>query len=161
MRARAKRGIALSRRERWAEAVGDLETAFYQDASDAEAANSLAVVLTHLDRYGDAIIVLKTAIARQPDDVTLARTLAGLLATAPTPDLRDAQLALRLAQEVSARTNNEDPRALDILSEAYAANGQLDLARAIALRGRTLAHASRDPEVAALLDARVRSLQPR
>jgi tetratricopeptide (TPR) repeat protein len=161
MRARAKRGIALARRERWAEAVGDLDTAFYQDASDAEVANSLALVLTHLDRYGDAIIVLKAAIARQPEDLTLARTLAGLLATAPTPNLRDARLALRLAQEVCARTNNEDPRALDTLSEAYAANGQLDLARAIALRGRALAHSSRDPEVAALLDARVRSLQLR
>lgn len=157
--ARAGRGIALSRLQRWSEAAGDLETVFYQGVSDSEVANSLARVLTHLDRYGDAILVLKLAIARHHDDITLAHHLARLLTTAPTPDLRDAPLAVRLAQEVCARTDNRDPRALDTLSAAYAANGQLDLARAIALRGRAIAHSGGDQEIAALLDARVRSFQ--
>jgi tetratricopeptide (TPR) repeat protein len=137
--ARSSRGIALMRSARFADAARDLGPAFDARPDDLALANGLAYSLIQTERFAEAVTVLKRALARHPDDDELAHNLARVLATAPDPAIRDGALALRLASAVRARTGGRDPRVLDTLAAAYAAAGQMPLARAAAAEAVALA----------------------
>jgi hypothetical protein len=70
--------------------------------------------------------------------------------------VRDGARALRLALDVCERTGNRDPRALDTLSAAYAAVGQVDLARSTASRAAARARELGDASTAAEIEAHAR-----
>ena len=89
--------------------------------------------------------------------MNVKHNLARLLATAADPRVRDGARALQLALEVCERTGNRDPRALDTLSAAYAAEGRFDLAREAASRAAARARELGDAEAAAAIDRRARS----
>jgi tetratricopeptide (TPR) repeat protein len=150
---RAARGVALVQRGRFGEAVADLRAAF--DAAerltpdlanadnrakeDRAVASALAFALAQIGNYSEAAAVLTRALRRHGDDHELAHNLARLLATTPDPAVRDGPLALRLALAVRDQTGGHDPRVLDTLAAAYAANGQFDRARETANQAARLA----------------------
>jgi tetratricopeptide (TPR) repeat protein len=162
--ARAARGIALVRRGRFSDGAADLKVAYAAafhrqlsagepapsargeasattgDAAEALAlAKALSFALIQLGQHADAVAVLEQTLSRYPDDHELAHNLARLLATTPDQAVRDGATALRLASAVRDRTGGRDPRVLDTLAAAYAANGQLDLARETARQAAALA----------------------
>lgn len=95
-----------------------------------------------------AVAVLKDAIRTAPDDITLAHNLARLLLDAADPSVRDPGLTQSLAEEICYRTRNQDPRALQTLAVAHAANGQRELARQAAIREVSVARHSGDRDAA-------------
>jgi len=157
--ARAARGMLLMRRGRFGEAAAELRLAMDLGAKDLEVPNALAFALVQQNEDAEAARVLGQAAADHPDDVNVKHNLARLLATAPDPRVRDGARALQLALEVCARTGNRDPRALDTLSAAYAAEGRFDLAREAASRAAARARELGDMETAAAIDARVRAFR--
>jgi len=97
------------------------------------------------------------ALKAHADDVEIAGNLARLLATAPDRETRDPALALQLALGVRAKTGGNDPRVLDTLAAAYAANGQRDLARRVLEEAIGAARQRGDPDLAADLMSHERS----
>ena len=154
--ARAARGMLLLRRGDLRGAAAELRVAVDGGSSDVEVPNALAFALLQTGDAAEAASVLSHAVDAHPADVNLKHNLARLLATARDPRVRDGARALRLALEVCDRTHNRDPRALDTLSAAYAAAGQVDLARATASRAAARARELGDAATAAEIDAHAR-----
>ena len=119
-----------------------------QAKKDVAAANATAFTLMQTGRYREAKETLTAALERHPDSDELAHNLARLLATTPDPAVHNGALALRLALTVRDRTGGRDPRVLDTLAAAYAAAGQLALARETAEHAITLARQLGDLEMA-------------
>jgi protein O-mannosyl-transferase len=151
--ARAARAILTMRRGQLREAAVDLRRALDEGVTDVEASNALAFALTQTGDDAQAVEVLTRGTETHPDNINLKHNLARLLATASDPRVRDGARAVRLALEVCDQTGNRDPRALDTLAAAYAADGRLDLARAAAARAearaRELGDAATADEIAA------------
>ena len=137
-RARSGRGIALARRGRIQDAIGDLQGAF-DETSDPGVADALAFALSESGRFRQAIDVLERALAKHGDNAELAGNLARLFATAPDPAVRNPAQALRLALAIRDHTGVADPRVLDTLAAAYAGTGQRELARQTAEEAVNLA----------------------
>ncbi len=74
----------------------------------------------------------REALQLKPDWIPAVASLAWLLATAPDAALRDANQAIRFAEQAADLTRRQDASALDVLAAAYAAAGQFDRAVAVA-----------------------------
>ena len=79
------------------------------------------------------------ALKLEPDDVSTLNNLAWLLATAPEPNMRRPDLALRLAKKACSLTDAGDFRALDSLAAAAAAKGAYRTAVKVQRRAITVA----------------------
>jgi protein O-mannosyl-transferase len=156
LHARAARGMLLLQRGDLRGAAADLRAAVDGGTTDLEVPNALAFALLQTGDAAEAARVLSRVVEAHPDDVNAKHNLARLLATAPDPRVRDGARAVRLALDVCDRTGNRDPRALDTLSAAYAADGQIDRARAAAARAAARARELGDPATAAEIDAHAR-----
>ncbi len=119
--------------------------------------NALGVLLIQSGQIRDARLVFETALARHQNDVDLAHNLARLLATDPEMARTDAPLALRFATAVVEATGSRDPRALDTLASALAANGQMAEAASTSARAAALAAAQGDSDLAVQITARGRA----
>jgi len=161
--ARAARAVVLTRLGRTREAVPDLRAAYQGDPRDTAVLNALAFALSDTGESAEAASVLKRGVDLHPDDVNLAHNLARLLATATDPGAKDGALALRLATTVNERTGRGDPRVLDTLAAAYAATGQVDLARETGERAVARARQIGDHDLAREIEAHARHYpkQPR
>lgn len=147
--AHAALGILLARSGRPEQAATELEAALKGGATDVEVSNTLAFVLRQMGNDTRAAAVLARALVDHTGDVNVEHNLARLLATSDDPQVRDAPRAVRLALDVCERTHDADPRALDTLAAAYAANGQFEQARATAARAVVRARDAGDPAIAA------------
>ena len=156
--ARAARGILTMQRGQLREAAVELRRAMDDGAKDVEVPNALAFALMRTGDDAQAVEVLTRAVAAHAENINLKHNLARLLATASDPQIRDAARALELALEVCDRTGNGDPRALDTLSAAYAADGRLDMARATAARAEARARELGDAATAAEIAAHAKNL---
>ena len=154
--AQAGRGMALANLGRGAEAIPPLREAIRQGTDDPSVPSALGVLLLQAGQRREARTVLETALARHQDDVGLAHNLARLLATGDGIEREDAAIALRLATAVVSATAERDPRALDTLAVALAANNRLTEAAAVNARAATLARALGDAELAVQITARGR-----
>ena len=132
--AHAARGMLLAERGRYDEAAAELELALQGGVKDVAVPNTLAFALRQTGRDARAAAVLTRAAIDHAGDLNVEHNLARLLATSADPHVRDGTRAVTLALDVCDRTHNADPRALDTLAAAYAAAGQLDLARSAAAR---------------------------
>ena len=70
----------------------------------------------------------------------------------------DWSSSLLIARQAELMSGGSDPSALDVLSAAQAALGQVPEAQASAERGLRLARAAGDQALAAVFDARLRQL---
>jgi len=154
--ARAALGMILAQSGQLNAASIELRRALDDGVKDVEVPNALAFALLQRGEEKQAADVFARGMAEHSDNLNLKHNLARLLATASDPQVRDGERALKLALEVCERTANNDPRALDTLSAAYAAIGRFDLARATAARAEHLARERGDLETADAIAAHAR-----
>jgi tetratricopeptide (TPR) repeat protein len=155
--ARAALGMILAQSGQLNAASIELRRALDDGVTDVEVPNALAFTLLQRGEEKQAADVFARGMAEHSDNLNLKHNLARLLATASDPQVRDGERALKLALEVCERTANNDPRALDTLSAAYATVGRFDLARATAARAEHLARERGDLETADAIAAHARS----
>jgi len=152
----AARGMALANLGRIAESIPLLRRAIELGERDPAVANTLGVVLLQSGQSREARVTFETALAVHQSDVNLAHNLARLLVTGPPPTAADAALALNLANNVVKVTEGRDPRAIETLAGALAANGRQEEARATNARAAALAAAQGDADLAVQIAARGR-----
>ncbi|MCC7242068.1 MAG: tetratricopeptide repeat protein [Acidobacteria bacterium] len=155
--AHAARGLALVTLGRGAEARVHLEEARRLGNTEAGVANALGVLLAQAGQPREARAVFESALTRKQNDLGLALNLTHLLATTAPADGGDAALALRLATAVADATGRRDPRVVDTLAAALAANGRMADALAANRRAAELARAQGDAELALQITARGRA----
>jgi tetratricopeptide (TPR) repeat protein len=115
-----------------------------------------AFALVQAGRHREAAELLTQALSRHPDNHELAHNLARLLATTPDPNVRNGPVALRLALAVREQIGSADPRVLDTLAAAFAANSQFDRAHETALAAARVAAAAGDQEMARFIENEAR-----
>lgn len=99
------------------------------------------------------VAALRAANALEPENQPVALDLAWFLATMPTASPEDRATALRLARAAADRT--ADPRPLDVLAAALAANGLFDEAAGTIARAVHLADHGGRTELAEALRRRL------
>jgi tetratricopeptide (TPR) repeat protein len=124
-----------------------------KDVSDT---NARAFALVQAGRHREAADMLTQALGRHPENHELAHNLARLLATTPDPSVRNGAVALRLALAVRDRMGGNDPRVLDTVAAAYAAQEQFDRAHETSLAAARAAAAAGDQEMARLIENQAR-----
>jgi len=149
-------GMALATLGRHGEAIPFLREAIHQGVPDAEVSNALGVLLLQAEQTREARAVFEAGLAAHADNLEIAHNLARLLATDPAVNPADAAVALRLANAVMDATGGRDPRAVETLAAALAANGRLKEARAANARAAALATSLGDRELAVQIAARGR-----
>lgn len=154
---RAALGMALATLGRHAEARSHLEEARRQGNTEAPVANALGVLLAQAGETRAARAVLESGLSAHRNDVGLALNLTQVLLSSAPGEGGDARLALRLATAVSEATGARDPRIVETLAAALAANGRLDEARATNARAASLAREQGDAELAVQITARGRA----
>jgi tetratricopeptide (TPR) repeat protein len=114
------------------EALQHFREALRLDPSNAEAHYNVGSVLRSRGDLREAIAQFRQALQLKTDWIPAIASLAWLLATAPDASLRDANQAIRFAEQAADLTSRHDASALDVLAAAYAAAGQFDRAVATA-----------------------------
>jgi tetratricopeptide (TPR) repeat protein len=89
---------ALTEQGRLDEARAQLEMAIRLDPKSAEARQNLAEILHRQGRVADAITEYSAALKLRPDWEQVLNNLAWLLATHPSPDVRNGLEAVRFAE---------------------------------------------------------------
>ena len=110
------------------EAVSHLNDAIKLDPGNAQAHYNAGIAMLRQGKPADAIDHLKRAVQLAPDAPGPMVDLAWVLSATPQEPLRDAGLAMRLAERAVAVTNRRDAGALDALAAAQASNGEFDRA---------------------------------
>ena len=161
LRAQAGLGMSLASMGRNAEAIAALREAIRIGVEDAEVSNALAGLLLEAGQVRDARSVLEAALSVHGDDLNLTHNLARLLATDAQFASTDASRALQLANTVVSATGGSDPRALDTLAAALAANGRIREAADTSDRAARLAASQGDRDLAVQITARGRGYRGR
>jgi len=81
----------------------------------------------------------RAGLSAQPGNALASNNLAWLLATHPSPEIREPEEAHRLAIALNESTGNKIPNILDTLAAAQAGLGQFEAAAATAHRALSLA----------------------
>jgi len=100
-----------------------------------------------LEKSGDytaALQFYRDHYERHPERIDIGNRLAWLMASHPDDSIRDGAAALRLAEQLSERSNYEDRNILDTLAAACAETG--DYRRAIAVAGTALVLARKEDD---------------
>ncbi len=113
------------------EALQHFREALRLDPSNAEAHYNAGSVLRSRGDLSEAAGQFRRALQLKPDWIPALASLAWLLATAPDAALRDANQAIRFAEQAADLTGRQDASALDVLAAAYAAAGRFDRAVAV------------------------------
>jgi tetratricopeptide (TPR) repeat protein len=150
-------GMALTSLGRHGEAIPFLREAIRQGVPDAEVPNALGVLLLQKEQTREARSVFEAGLAAHSDNLELTHNLARLLATDPAVNPADASVALRLASAVVDATGGRDPRAVETMAAALAANGRLKEAGAANARAAALASSLGDHDLAVQIAARGRT----
>lgn len=117
------RGIAWREKRDYDQALADYNQAIQLNPKLASAYNNRANVWSDKRNYDRAITDYDEAIRLDPRHVSAHGNLAWLLATSPTPGIRNPKRALDLAQKAAELTSFEDGDKLDTLAAALAATG--------------------------------------
>jgi tetratricopeptide (TPR) repeat protein/uncharacterized membrane protein YhaH (DUF805 family) len=99
-------------------------------------------------------MLLRRVLTKDPSRTGLRCELGWIQATAPAPPLRDPDAALRLAETEQRMTDEENPRALEVLAAARAARGERNRAEELSARAEAAARAAGDAELAAKIRRR-------
>ena len=115
------------------EAVRLFRTACALDPAKQGVRDNLSQVLRHQayvslcgEDFEGGLKLLREALELSPAKLEIRNLLARGLAVCPVDALRDAGEALRLAEEVCARSKRPNPEFLDTLAIAYAGVGRFD-----------------------------------
>ena len=147
-------GTALAGQGELAEAMSLWQEVLEIDPRQLNALYNLATAHAMRGEHAEAVGRLRTALEIAPNSSRLVTLLAWELATAPRPDLRDADEAERLARRV-VEAQPGRPQPADVLAAALAAQGRFDEAAALARKALAQAQRSGPPELAAQIAARL------
>lgn len=137
--------LALSQSGDYANAVRHLEYLSSLDSKDAMAKLWYGHALVRTGRASEAEKLFRAALRLKPDSVLVLNELALLLATHTDPRIYNPKEALELATAATLATGNREPRVLDTLAAAQAANG--DFETAIKTVDAALAQAAKDQKL--------------
>ena len=101
-------GGALARRNRLDEAAREYEIAQMIPPEDSESHVGLGVILMRKGDAAAALAQLERAVAIAPDSASALKALARALVNVPSPQLRDPQRGLLLAEEAIRLSGNRD-----------------------------------------------------
>lgn len=141
------------------EAVVHAERAVQLNPEFVLAQYNLGKVLAIADRAPEGLLHLREAIRVDPGFTLASRDLAWLLATHPSAGVRDANEAIRLAEQTLAMTGERDAAVLDALAAAYALDGRYRKAVETAEKAFAIAKRTRDYELADQIQERLRLYQ--
>jgi tetratricopeptide (TPR) repeat protein len=110
----------------------------------------LALLLTTLGRQQEALREYRELLRLAPNEPEVLNNMAWILATHPSPELRDGTQAVRLATQACQLTTGQQPVFLGTLAAAYAEVGEYEKALATARQARDLARALGQTNVAQL-----------
>ncbi|MCH7700515.1 MAG: tetratricopeptide repeat protein [Planctomycetes bacterium] len=99
------------------------------DPNEAKPHYNLAQALTQSRFLDDAVVEFRESLRLEPDAPAALNSLAWILATHPDPSRREASAAIGYAERAADLTGQRDPRVLQTLAAAYAADGDFDRAR--------------------------------
>jgi tetratricopeptide (TPR) repeat protein len=109
--------------------------------------------------WAEGIEHLREAVRLQPGFLLAKKELAWFLATHPRAEVRDANEAIRLAEQALAMTAGRDAGVLDTLAAAYALEGSYKKAVETAEKARAIATRVRNYELADQIQERLRLYQ--
>lgn len=132
---------ALIGARKFDEAIETCQAILQIQPDDPVILNMMANIYLMQGRWSDAIAENKAILQIDPNDLLVMNNQAWLLATVPEARLRDGAEAVRLAERVCRRSNDQFPLYLGTLGAAYAEAGRfkdaVDAAqRAIDLAGK-------------------------
>jgi tetratricopeptide (TPR) repeat protein len=120
----ASKGDITTAVELWREAVK-------LNPDSAEMHRLLGMSFAMMGRLHDAVLHLHRAVSLQPDNTEALNALAWIWATAPTEQIRNPEMATKLATRACELTHSTNPTFLDTLAAGYAAEGKFDRAQRI------------------------------
>jgi tetratricopeptide (TPR) repeat protein len=147
-------GTLLNKQGKFPQAETCLNKAVLLRPTLGAAQFELAVAQDYEGKYADAIGHYESALVAIPDDPATLNNLGLLYATATNQEVRSSKMAVLLATRACEATTSQNPRYMDTLARAYAADG--DFFQAIAWEEKAMHRAAQ-------LDARElqREFQPR
>jgi Tfp pilus assembly protein PilF len=154
-------GNLYARQGDFARAIPLYLQAIESDAKYAPAHLHLGVSRYEQGEFEAAVVSLRQTLRLDPDRHPAAMQLAWILATADSPEIRDRDEALELAEHVRQRLGERDYRVLDTLAAAYAANGRFEEAVAAAQRAYDLASFAGDADKTKAIQQRVKLYKQR
>jgi len=111
-----------------APAIEHFRAALRIDARLPGTHNNLGIALQLQGKNAQAIASYRNALRIDPDFIRSLDSLAWILVTCPDGTIRDPVEAVTLAHRACALTDYTNPKTLETLAAAYAANGQFDKA---------------------------------
>jgi tetratricopeptide (TPR) repeat protein len=133
-------GTLLNKEGKFAEAEDRLEKAVTKQPAMGVAQFQLATALDRQGKYADAVAHYEATLAAVPDDPQTLNDLALLYATATNQQARSSKMAVLLATRASDSAANQNPRFMDTLARAYAADG--DFFQAVAWEDKAVRRAT-------------------
>jgi tetratricopeptide (TPR) repeat protein len=155
--ARTRLGYALMPQRRVDEAITHFEAAVKLDPNSAEAHFYLGSALCFMKgKPAEGLEHWRAVIALQPEFVPALSNAAWLMATHPDARVRNGGEAVKLAEQASRLTREQDASVLDALGAAYAESGRFPEAVEMAKRAESLARQQNNLRLAAAIGERVK-----
>ncbi|MFM1558127.1 MAG: tetratricopeptide repeat protein [Roseibacillus sp.] len=146
--------LALSQSGDYTNAARHMKYLVSLDSKDAIAKLWYGHVLIRLERAAEAEQLFRAALGLQPNSLLVLNELAWLLATHTDPKIYRPEEALKLATQAAGLSKHREPRVLDTLAAAQAANGDFETAVKTVARAITLAEAAKDKKTTKQLQGR-------
>jgi Tfp pilus assembly protein PilF len=143
--------MALAQQRKFDEAILHFQKALAIQPDNTLVSNNLGSLLANRGEIADAIAAWRQTLHFDSDNAEAANNLAWARATCVDPELRDGKEAVELAQKAVRLSGKENPAVLRTLAAALAENNQFSEAVAVAERGKALAEASGNTEMAETL----------
>jgi len=124
-----ERALLLAAAQRTEQAIADATGWIEMCPGLPEALALRGELYHHLDCDAEALADYRAALAIAPSDAKAVNRVAWLLATSNEDAVRDAKLALEMAEQANSFASQSDPLILDTLATARKANGDIAGAR--------------------------------
>jgi tetratricopeptide (TPR) repeat protein len=152
-------GVALLHAGRAQEAIEHFEKVLRVEPDFAETRINLGDALYQLGKVSEAIAQYRETLRLRPDWPPALYKLAWILATDRNANLRNAGVAISLAERLCAVTDYQQADAWDVLAAAYAEAGRFGDAVQTAQKARELAAAAGRQELAQQIQERLKLYQ--
>ena len=149
-------GKFLLEQGRAQEAVQELQTAIAIRPRSAPAEEALASALEAMGNWSGALEHWQKALEIEPGRTSAMLGAAWLLATTPDAGMRNGAEAGQLAEEANAQGPADDPNSLDVLSAAYAEQGDFTRASELASNALDLASQRNEEALASVIRSRLK-----
>jgi len=140
-------GVAFQSQGNFEEALRQYRTALRIDPNFLDVQLNLATLFEVQGDSVEALVHYREALRIAPDSTAALNGVAWMLAVDPQAGADKVSEAIRLAEQASRLTDQENPAILDTLAAAYAAGGQFDRAVETAETALEIASKSQSAEL--------------